>query len=263
MKFPHRTFAFSLLVSVGLATTFVALAQAQSATQVAGQLSAQQQGSSYVRLRMENQSGGGKSVLQVLIKERRSGGSSELLYQILFPKERKGESVLLRRGAGGALSGVHFTPPSTVRNLSASQMKEPLFGGALAYEDVIDNFFSWSNQTFVGTETVGRTECQILESKPGKGERSSYSSVRTWLDIKRMVPLRIEKYRGGQVAKRIDTTDVARVGGRHLPANMTVRSGSAVTMLDGSRIKNNVSFTDREFTPEGMADLTIPRSAEE
>ena len=90
-------------------------------------------------------------------------------------------------------------------------MKEAFFGSDLSYEDLVENFFAWDNQAIVGTETVDRVPCQILESKPGKGDRSSYAKVRSWIDVKRLVPLRVEKYlASGQLARRIDTTVAKR-----------------------------------------------------
>ena len=238
---------------------------AMSASELAGRLSAKQQdGTSYIRLKMDV-AGGTKGALQLQIKSRATRGGTELVYQVLFPKERKGEAVLLRK-SGGRISGAVFTPPEALRPLAAGQLDGPLFGGDLSYEDVIDNFFAWSQQAIVGSEAVDRVNCTILESKPGKGERSSYSSVRTWVDTRRLVPLRVEKYSApGRVARRIETTRVATDDrGRAIPANLTIRGPSgSVTELDGSRIKHGVTFSDADFTPEGLKAMTVPQSAPE
>ena len=239
-----------------------------SAQDMAARLSAiRQDGASYVRLRLEVKQplGTTKIVLQLQIKERRTKTATDVVYQVLWPKERKGEAVLLRKAANQPATGSLFVPPDTVRPLDTSQMKEPLFGSDLSYEDVIENFFAWEHQAIVGTEVVDRVSCQILESKPGKSERSSYASVRTWVDTRRLVPLRVEKYlASGQLARRIDTTKVAPDDNhRPIPANLTVRGQrqDSVTELDGSRIRHDVTYADREFTPEGLKELTIPTSA--
>jgi hypothetical protein len=233
-----------------------------SAGQLASQLSAlRQNGVSYVRLRMEIK-GGKPEILQVQIKQRLTKNSSEVVYQVLFPKERKGAAVLLKRAGNRAASGSSFTPPDTVRAIS--DMKEPLFGSDLTYEDAIDNFYAWDQQAIVGMETVEGVPCQILESKPGKGERSSYARVRSWIDTRRMVPLRIEKYSdSGQLLRRIDTTRVVPDAGHNIPANLTVRrpGQDSFTELDGSRIKHSVTYTDLEFTPAGLKKVTAPRFA--
>jgi outer membrane lipoprotein-sorting protein len=270
MNFPPAVLTIALALAVGFDVGFDAASAAEpeppqmSAAELAGRLNAKQQdGASYIRLRMELP--GGKGTLQLQIKSRASRAGTDLVYQVLFPKERKGEAVLLRK-TGNRVTGALFTPPDSVRTLGAAQLDEPLFGSDLSYEDVIDNFFAWDQQELVGTEVVDRVNCAVLESKPGKGERSSYSSVRTWIDTRRMVPLRVEKYGApGRVMRRIETTRVATDDkGRAIPANLTVRGPrGSTTELDGSRIKHNVTFSDAEFTVDGLKALTTPRGAPE
>jgi hypothetical protein len=231
-----------------------------SAGELAARVNAKQEGSSYVRVRMSSASS--PAPLQLQIKSRVSRGSAEILYQVLFPKERKGEAVLLRR-SGNRMSGIIFTPPNGLRELGAAQLDAPLFGSDLSCEDIIDSPFAWEQQAIVGTEVIDGTECQILESKPGKGSRSSYASVRTWIDPRRAVPLRIEKYGdSGKVVRRISTTRILLDGGDSLPANLRVYGPrGSVTELDGSRIKRGMSFPDETFSVEGLRELSAPRNA--
>ena len=220
-----------------------------------------QDDASYVRLRMDIK-GATNETLQLQIKERRTKTSSEVVYQVLYPKERKGESVLLRKTGTVPATGSVFVPPNTVRPID--DLKEPLLGSDLSYEDAIDNFFAWQQQAIVRTEEVQGVKCTILESKPGKEERSTYASVRSWIDVRRLVPLRVEKYgSSGQLLRRIETTRVVADAGRHIPADLTVsgaRPGSS-TLLDGSRIRRNVAYTDRDFTVEGLKELAAPRTS--
>src|SRR5580765_6240842 len=86
---------------IGLAIAFSSHAaeslSPMTANDLASRLSAlRQDGTSYVRLRMEIK-GATRETLQLQIKERRTKSSSEVVYQVLYPKERKGESVLLRK----------------------------------------------------------------------------------------------------------------------------------------------------------------------
>jgi hypothetical protein len=259
--------AVAAIVGVAVAFSSVAAEKTSSTTasDLASQLSALRHGVLYVRLRMEIK-GAANETLQLQIKERRSTNSSEIVYQVLFPKERKGESVLLRKVGNSphtTISGSVFVPPNTVRPID--DLTQPLLGSDLSYEDVIDNFFAWEQQAIVGTEVVDGVNCTVLESKPGKGEHSIYGSVRSWIDVRRLVPMRVEKYdSSGQLLRRIDTTRVIRDVGRHFPADLTVsavpggRPGSS-TLLEGSRIRRNVIYADRDFTIEGLKELAAPR----
>lgn len=244
-----RTFLCSLTVSclAFIALPSVTFAQ-DSGTQLAAGLRGKEQGSSSVRARM--QLGGGNQVLQLQIKSRVSDASSDIVYQILFPKERKGEAVLLHR-SGEKFTGAAFTLPDSVKPIG--EMTQPLFGSALTYEDVIDSPFTWPQQAIVGTETLDNIQCQILESKPGK-HHSSYASVKTWADPRRLVPLRIEKYdSSGKVVRRINVTRVLLEGSDSLPADLRVEgSRGAPTVVMGAGIKRNVTFTDAEFTADGL-----------
>ena len=271
-------YAFSKFLRVALAVLFLALPARSadpesppiSAEELAARLSAvQQDGNSYVRLRMEIQqpSGSAKSALQVQIKSRRTKTSVDVVCQILWPKERKGEAVLLRKAKDQFAGGSIFVPPDSVRSLSAAQMTEPLFGSDLSYEDLVDAFFSWEHQTLAGSGEIDGTPCAILESKPGKTVRSPYSSVRTWVDTRRLLPLRIEKrLNSGQTARRIETINVATDDlGRKIPASMAVRGpqGTSVTMIDGSRIKHDVSYDEDQFTLKAIREITVPHSGSE
>ncbi|HEY3900868.1 MAG TPA: outer membrane lipoprotein-sorting protein [Chthoniobacter sp.] len=261
----YTFFALAAILSMGAGLSlFADPASPASANELASRLSGlREDGSSYVRLRMEIK-GAAPQTLQLQIKQRVTSSASEILYQVLFPKERKGEAVLLRRTGNRAASGTLFTPPNTVRPIN--DLKESLLGSDLSYEDIITNPYAWEHQAIVGNETIQGAPCQILESKPGSNDHSTYASVRSWIDPRRMVPLRIEEYSGpGKLVRRIDTTRVVSEAGRHIPADLIVqgtKQGSS-TVIDGSRIRHGVAYSDTDFTGDGMKDLSPPRGGAE
>ena len=160
---------------------------------------------------------GGKRVLQLQIKQRRTKTATDLVYLVLWPNDQKGKAVILHQDAGSAPSGSIIEPPNTVRPLKASQMSEGLFDSDLAYQDAVENFFAWKKQALAGAEAINGVNCQILESKPDSASDSIYGKVRSWIDPARLVPLRIEKYSAsGELLRRIDTTRVAQ-DERHHP----------------------------------------------
>ena len=247
----------SLIRTSIFAAISLALAQFASADdtgpQLAAKLRAKESGSTFVRIRMQ----AGNQVLQVQIKSRVSAGTSDIVYQILFPKERKGESVLMHR-SGDKFSATAFTPPNTMKQIGAGEMSQPLFGTELSYEDIIDSPFAWSQQAIVGTQDIDRFSCQILESKPG-GHASSYASVKTWVDPRRMVPLQIEKYdSSGKVVRRINITRMLLDGGDSLPADLEISGPrGSVTRVTGSSIKRGQNYADSEFTPANLKQLQV------
>src|SRR6187431_98702 len=111
----NPTFRFlrpALLGTALLVSSAVAQDAVPSAKDLAAQLSNHiQDGSSVVRLKMEvrQPAAGGKMVLQLQAKSQRTKGSTDIVYQILWPKERKGEGFLLRKSGGRAPTGSVFT----------------------------------------------------------------------------------------------------------------------------------------------------------
>ena len=252
----HFTGRWLPAISVAIFAVPMFAVAADPASDLAAALRAKEEGSTFVRVRMRVGSG---EILQLQIKSRASRASADIVYQILFPKERKGEAVLLHR-SGGRFTGTLFIPPNAVRSIASAKFTEPLFGSDLSYEDIIDNPFAWDQQAIVGTEVIDGTPCQVLESKPGKGRDSSYSSVHTWVDPRRFVPLRIEKYgASGKLLRRINTTRILLDGGDSIPANLSVQGPrGTTTQIDGSRIKRGVTYEDIEFTVDGLKQLAGP-----
>lgn len=222
-------------------------------------------GDSATRLKMKIEpSGGGKKVVvQVQIKARRNKGNTQVVYQVLWPKSRKGEAFVIEQKKGGSVKGYAYVPPKSMTPLGKSKMKDTLLGSDLAYQDVVDNFFRWQQQSLVGNETVDRAECVILESKPGSGDSTVYGKVKTWVDTRRMVAMRVEKYdASGKLLRKIETTRVAKDDNkRYVPASlMVIRvGGGSVTEIEGSSIRHDVKFTDKDFTTESLNDFRVPR----
>ena len=257
----NRNFSLPLLLLLFLSLLSPGPSPAQeaalSAKDLAARLSAGiRDGSSLVRLKLESGNG---AVLQLQVKSRRDAGGTHVLYQILWPKDRKGEGFVLRQNGNRAPEGNTFVLPGTLNAVTADGMDQAVFGTDLCYADLVENFFAWSQQSVTGQETVDRVACTILESKPGGSDRSVYGMVRSWIDPKRMVPLRVEKFnKSGQLVRRITTTKVAKDDTRnHVAASFTVQRAGQTTLtnLEGSNSRHDVSYQESDFAPEALRSL--------
>ena len=252
-------FVSAVAVAICLSGIFAAepAQPAMSAAELAGRMNTVGQGNALIRTKLEVRSGEGtKRVLQLQIKQRRTKTSTDLVYKVLWPNERKGEAVILHQ-TQGASKGSIVVPQQPVRTITSSQMGDGLFDSDLSYQDAVENFFAWKQQAVVGAEMVNNVNCQILESKPDNSSMSIYARVRSWIDPQRFVPMRIEKYSSsGELVRRIDITRVARdEKDNPIPGNLTVHGPrkNSVTDFNGARIEQGVSFTDADFTPEGIS----------
>jgi hypothetical protein len=233
-------------------------APALSAAELAARMNALREGSALIRTKLEVQSAdGARRVLQLQVKERRTKAATDIVYQVLWPNEHKGEAVILHQ-AGGAPKGSIIIPRQPVRAIKPSQMDEGLFDSDLSYQDAVENFFAWKKQAIVGSEAINNVNCQILESKPEVSSLTIYAKVRSWIDPQRFVPMRIEKYSSsGELVRRIDITRVARDEKHNpIPASLTVHGPrkNSVTEFNGARIDQDVNLTDADFTPAGLSE---------
>ena len=155
LSFPCAAAAMLSIISVSDAEP---APPAMSAAELAGRMDAVSQGNALIRTKLEVRSGDGtKRVLQLQIKQRRTKTSTDLVYQVLWPNEHKGEAVILHQGQG-ASKGSIIVPQQPVRAIKSSQMSEGLFDSDLSYQDAVENFFAWKKQALVGAEMINRRE---------------------------------------------------------------------------------------------------------
>ena len=233
---------------------------------IAAMKAARPSGGLYARLRLEHQVSGGKPViLQVQLKRRSvSGGGSETLYQILFPKERKGESLLLRVN-GESFSGIAYTPGQPKRALKPAERASGIFGTALTLDDAIAGFLNWDNHQITGREKVGNAQCTVVESTPAGGSSGAgVNRVRSWIDESRLTAMRVELFAGGDQPIRTVMTHKALKGksGYYAPVSLTVtdQKSGATTKVEGVRADSDLVYTDADFSDAALESLTVPAS---
>ena len=89
-----------------------------SAAELADRLDASSQGSALIRSKLEVRSlEGAKRVLQLQIKQRRTKAATDLVYQVLWPDDHKGEAVILHQSQGAAKGSI-VVPRQPVRAIT-------------------------------------------------------------------------------------------------------------------------------------------------
>jgi outer membrane lipoprotein-sorting protein len=191
---------------------------------------------------------------QLLIKGRNDGKTATTLYQILWPSELKGHSLLIEK-SGSAVSGFLFEPTDTVKKLSFTLMTQPFFGSDLAIEDLAEDFWDWPSQKIVGEETIKEKLCTIVESRPPADAATSYSLVKTWIAPELALPLRVEKYgKNRRLVRRITADRIMKVHDRWTAATIIVDLDGANTrtILEGSKADHDLDLPAADFTLEAI-----------
>lgn len=226
---------------------------------VAGVKAAKPKGGVYIRAKLAQ----GKTVLQIQIKRRSlPDGSSDQLFQVIFPKERKGESVLLHVSSSG-IKGSQAGATGAPRAIGNGDRRLSIFGTDLTIEDMLADFYDWRQQNIIGHESIGPVPCAMIESKPDRPGKSPSKAV-SWVDEKRYVPLRVQIFDGGdKPARVVDTEKVIQVSsGYYLPVTFTVTNMStdSKTTVEGSSSRDGIPYTDADFTEAVMQQVTPPPS---
>lgn len=230
---------------------------------IAGLKAAKPKISLYARLRMEHHPASGpRSVLQVQMKWRPAdGGGSQSLYQILFPKDRKGEGLLLHVKSG-SVSGASYVPGKSAQALKPADRSAGVFGSAFSIDDAVAAFLDWSSHEIVANEKQGNIPCTVVESKTSLPTGAGIRRVRTWIDESRLAAMRVDLYgEGDKLAKTIVTNKVMRgKSGYYAPVDFTItdHETGASTKVEGVRSDDDVAFSDADFAAAALQTVTAP-----
>jgi len=204
-----------------------------------------------------------RDVTQLLIKGRRKGDDSKVLYQILWPAPLRGQTVVIEKTAGRNVRTWMFTPPDQVVTLTPERMSSPFFGSDLTIEDLAEEFWHWPTQEIVGEDTVGQRRCKILESRPSADTATSYSMVRTWIAPEIALPLLIEEFgKDGNLIKHITAGRITeRRNDYWTAANVIIEpaDGRTRTVLEGSHADRDIEIPDEDFTVEQIKAALRPK----
>jgi hypothetical protein len=234
-------------------------ARAWSAAElIAAVKAAKPKGGLLVRVRMEQKKPDGKNLVLAQIKRRDTAdGHTEQLFQVTFPKERKGEALLLRTKRGSGFTAQTFTPGHGFKKLGSADKRQPIFGTDMTLEDALADFLDWTKHEIIGKEKVHSGECSIIESLPPRAGTTP-SKVKSWVDDKRYIAWRVQIFDGGeQPARIVETEDVVRAAsGYWFPRTFTISTpakGTSTTIAGSS--SSEQEFTDADFSEAAIQSL--------
>ena len=126
-------------------------------------------------------------------RARAVGGTLKTLYEITDPATAR-IRVLFENDADGRITIRTARPgDSKPRTVPFEEWDEPFLGSEFNYEDLLENYLFWTTQKVLREEKCGARNCYVLQSTPGSGDKSHYSSVTTWMATDIDSPLKVEK----------------------------------------------------------------------
>lgn len=117
--------------------------------------------------------------------------------------------------------------PSTDRTIQISghMLRQSVMGSDLSYEDMMDDskLRDKYDAVVVGEEMINDVDCWIMELKAST-EDVAYQSMKTWVDKRRYIPLKEERYaKSGKLLKKTELFDVKQIDGRWFPTRIVFK----------------------------------------
>ena len=117
--------------------------------------------------------------------------------------------------------------PSTDRTIQISghMLRQSVMGSDLSYEDMMDDrtLADVYDAGVVGEETIGDTECWIVEMKATE-EDVAYQMRKLWVDKAKFIPLKEELYaKSGKLLKKTELSNITQHGSRWYPGKITFK----------------------------------------
>ena len=142
-------------------------------------------------------------------------GEEKSFTEYTAPAREKGVKMLKLRDQ------LWIYSPSTDRiiEIAGHMLRQSVMGSDLSYEDMMEDpkLVHHYEARVTGTEPLGGQPCWVLELT-ARDNDAAYHSRRLWVDADRHIPLKQELYaKGGKLLKRMEMSDIARIGGRWYP----------------------------------------------
>jgi hypothetical protein len=165
-------------------------------------------------------------------------------------------SILLHMTANGHLTIETILPgEKAASELPLEHWSDPLLGTNFSYEDMVENQFFWKSQELLAPEKYGARDCFVLQSTSGAQDRSTYTSVKSWIDRSILFPVHVVKtLRAGQ-QKEFVYYSLRQVDGAwsasQVEAKLQGKPGSSRMIIENGTGKAKLTAKDFDLSLSG------------
>jgi hypothetical protein len=166
-------------------------------------------------------------------------------------------SILLHLSVNGHLTIEAILPGEKAASvLPFEHWNDPLLGTNFSYEDMVENQFFWKSQELLGTEKYGARDCFVLESTAGAQDRSTYASVKSWIDRSILFPVHVVKtLRGTGQQKEFVYYGLRQVDGAwsasQVEAKLQGKPGASRMIIENGTGRAKLGLKDFDLSQSG------------
>jgi outer membrane lipoprotein-sorting protein len=184
-----------------------------------------------------------------------SHGNSKSILRFIAPSEVKGVALLVVNHPDRASDQWMWTPAlERDRRIALQDRSGRFFGTDFSFEDLEERDVNQFSYSLLGEEAMAGVACWKLESRPRQTKASQYTASQLWIRKDNYAIVRIDHYKKGDVARRIDYSDIENVQGIWTPRTIAVtdiaRHSSTVMKIENLRY--NLPIQDSDFTVEAL-----------
>jgi hypothetical protein len=203
---------------------------------------------------------GGTRTLRGKLFAKREDNLLRAMVKIKSPPDLSGAAYLVREGKEKDDMYVFVPALNKVRRISGANTDGPLFGTDFSYTDIkqMQNAAEGGDTTLEKPDKIDGRDVTVLRVAPKPGTPSRYSLIRSWIDQKGCVPLKIEFSEGSTVRKRLTApaSAIAQSGAIWYlaEAKMSDLRDNTYTILKITGLASDVKISDRYFNSATFAN---------
>jgi len=150
---------------------------------------------------------GGTRVLKGKLFAIRENGLVRSMLRISAPSDLSGAAYLVRETPADRGDEMYMFLPSVnrVRRISGASAEGALLGTDFSYNDVkqFENAYDGTEPKLEAPDNIQGRPAWVMTTKAKTGEDSRYSTVKTWIDQKTCVALKIDFFEGDKLRKEL------------------------------------------------------------
>lgn len=184
-----------------------------------------------------------------------SFGESKTILRFLAPAEVNGVALLIHNQKDRSSDQWMWTPSlQRDRRIALQDRSTRFFGTDFSFEDLEERDSEQFEYKLLGEEALDGKPCFKLESRPSKNKSSQYTHSFLWVRKDIYVFVRVDAFKGSQLARRIQYSDFENVKNIWTARTLEVRdeSRSSRTVLKLEKLEYDAPMKHDDFTLQAL-----------
>jgi hypothetical protein len=182
-------------------------------------------------------------------------GNSKAVLRFEAPPEVRDVALLVINHPDSASDQWMWIPAEERdRRVALQDRSTRFFGTDFSFEDLEERDIDQFTYKLLGDDNLDGVACWKIESRPGEGKSSQYTSSFWWIRKDNYVITRLDNFDRDKLIRRITYTDIKLISGIWTALTAEVVDGrrNSRTILKLDKVEYNLAMKDTNFTREAL-----------